>query len=81
VVVLLLLVAGNEIPRRVTWLSRLNVRVGLSSFAVAMATVKQVERNYGPAPQSLLLRTLVGGAVANLANALIIMAFYQWLVG
>ena len=54
---------------------------GLSSFAVAMATVKQVERNYGPAPQSELLTTLVGGAVSNLTNALIIMAFYQWLVG
>jgi glutamate:Na+ symporter, ESS family len=57
------------------------IGVGLSSFAVAMATVKQVERNYGPAPQSVLLTTLVGGAVASLANALIIMAFYQWLVG
>ena len=56
------------------------IGVGLSSFAVAMATVKQVERNYGPAPQSVLLTTLVGGAVASLANALIIMAFYQWLV-
>jgi ESS family glutamate:Na+ symporter len=54
---------------------------GLSSFAVAMATVKQVERNYGPAPQSFLLTTLVGGAVSNVANALVIMAFYQWLVG
>ncbi len=57
------------------------IGVGLSSFAVAMATVKQVERNYGPAPQSVLLTTLVGGAVASLTNALIIMAFYQWLVG
>jgi glutamate:Na+ symporter, ESS family len=57
------------------------IGVGLSSFAVAMATVKQVERNYGPAPKSVLLTTLVGGAVASLANALIIMAFYQWLVG
>jgi ESS family glutamate:Na+ symporter len=57
------------------------IGVGLSSFAVAMATVKQVESNYGPAPQSVLLTTLVGGAVASLTNALIIMAFYQWLVG
>lgn len=54
---------------------------GLSSFAVAMATVKQVERHYGPAPQAMLLTTLVGGAVSNLANALVILAFYQWLVG
>jgi len=54
---------------------------GLSSFAVAMATVKQVERHYGPAPQALLLTTLVGGAVSNLANALVVMLFYQWLVG
>lgn len=54
---------------------------GLSSFAVAMATVKQVERNFGPAPQAELLTTLVGGAVSNLANALVILAFYQWLVG
>jgi glutamate:Na+ symporter, ESS family len=54
---------------------------GLSSFAVAMATVKQVERNFGPAPQAELLTTLVGGAVSNLANALVILAFYQWMVG
>jgi len=54
---------------------------GLSSFAVAMATVKQVERNFGPAPQAVMLTTLVGGAVSNLANALVVMAFYQWLVG
>jgi ESS family glutamate:Na+ symporter len=54
---------------------------GLSSFAVAMATVKQVERNFGPTPQAELLTTLVGGAVSNLANALVILAFYQWLVG
>ena len=53
----------------------------LSSFAVAMATVKQVERNFGPAPKAALLTTLVGGAVSNLANALVVMAFYQWLVG
>ena len=54
---------------------------GLSSFAVAMATVKQVERNFGPAPQAVMLTTLVGGAVSNLVNALVAMAFYQWLVG
>jgi ESS family glutamate:Na+ symporter len=54
---------------------------GLSSFAVAMATVKQVERNLGPAPRAVLLTTLVGGAVSNVANALVILAFYQWLVG
>lgn len=54
---------------------------GLSSFAVAMATVKQVEKNFGPAPQAVLLTTLVGGAVSNIANALVVMAFYQWLVG
>ena len=54
---------------------------GLSSFAVAMATVKQVERNYGPAPQSVLPTTLVGGAVSSVANAVVTMAFYQWLVG
>ena len=54
---------------------------GLSSFAVAMATVKQVERHYGPAPRAVLLTTLVGGAVSNLANALVTLAFYQWLVG
>jgi ESS family glutamate:Na+ symporter len=54
---------------------------GLSSFAVAMATVKQVERNFGPAPQAVMLTTLVGGAVSNLANAIVAMAFYQWLFG
>jgi ESS family glutamate:Na+ symporter len=54
---------------------------GLSSFAVAMATLKQVETNFGPAPQSRLLTTLVGGAVSNLANALIVLAFFKWLTG
>ena len=38
-------------------------------------------RNYGPAPKSFLLTTLVGGAVSNVANALVIMGFYQWLAG
>jgi ESS family glutamate:Na+ symporter len=52
---------------------------GLSSFAVAMATVKQIERNYGPAPQAVLLTTLVGGAISNVGNALVNMGFYQWL--
>ena len=54
---------------------------GLSSFAVAMATVKQVERNFGPAPQAVMLTTLVGGAVSNFANAIVNMAFFQWLLG
>jgi ESS family glutamate:Na+ symporter len=54
---------------------------GLSSFAVAMATVKQVERNFGPAPQAVMLTTLVGGAVSNVANAIVTMAFFQWLLG
>ena len=54
---------------------------GLSSFAVAMATVKQVERNFGPAPTAVLLTTLVGGAVSNVANALVIMGFFLWLSG
>ncbi len=50
----------------------------LSSFAVA--TVKQIERNFGPAPRAILLTTLVGGAVSNLANPLVILVFYQWPV-
>ena len=54
---------------------------GLNSFAVPMATVKQVERTFRPAPQAVLLTTLVGGAVSNLANAVVTLGFYQWLVG
>lgn len=54
---------------------------GLSSFAVAAATIKQVERNYGPAPKAALLTTLVGGAVTNVGNALVTLAFFEWLVG
>ena len=54
---------------------------GLSSFAVAMATVKQIERTFGSAPQAVMLTTLVGGAVSNLANAVVTMGFYQWLLG
>jgi hypothetical protein len=38
-------------------------------------------RTFGPAPQAVLLTTLVGGAVSNLANAFVTMGFDQWLVG
>ncbi len=45
---------------------------GLSSVAVAMATVKTVVHNYGPAPRAILLTSLVGAALIDLPNNLLI---------
>ena len=49
------------------------VGFGLSSLTVAVATVQSVTKNYGPAPRALLLTSLVGAALIDLANNLIIL--------
>jgi ESS family glutamate:Na+ symporter len=52
----------------------------LGSFAVAMATVRNTEQRFGPAPRAALLVTLIGGAVSNFANAIITLVFFKWLL-
>jgi glutamate:Na+ symporter, ESS family len=44
---------------------------GLSSMPVAMATMDEVGRRYGPSPKAFLLITLAGSFFVDLANALI----------
>ncbi len=48
---------------------------GLSSMPVAMATMDEVTRRYGPAPQAFLLITLAGSFFVDLANAFVAKGF------
>ena len=52
---------------------------GLSSYAVALATVQQLKQRYGHAPRAIILIALTGGALVNLLNNLIIWLFYNIL--
>jgi ESS family glutamate:Na+ symporter len=48
---------------------------GLSSMPVAMATMDEVGRRYGPSPKAFLLVTLAGSFFVDLANAFVAKAF------
>ena len=48
---------------------------GLSSMPVALATMEQVARRYGPSPKAFLLITLAGSFFVDLANAFVIKGF------
>lgn len=48
---------------------------GLSSMPVAMATMDEVARRYGPSPKAFLLVTLAGSFFVDLANAFVAKAF------
>jgi ESS family glutamate:Na+ symporter len=48
---------------------------GISSMPVAMATMDEVARRYGPAPKAFLLITLVGSFFVDLVNALVAKVF------
>lgn len=48
---------------------------GLSSMPVAMATMDEVVRRYGPAPKAFLLITLAGSFFVDLANAFVAKGF------
>lgn len=48
---------------------------GLSSMPVAMATMDEVGRRYGPSPKAFLLITLAGSFFVDLANAIVAKAF------
>lgn len=48
---------------------------GLSSMPVAMATMDEIVKRYGPAPRAFLLITLAGSFFVDLANAFVAKAF------
>jgi ESS family glutamate:Na+ symporter len=48
---------------------------GLSSMPVAMATMDEVGRRYGPSPKAFLLVTLAGSFFVDLANAFVAKGF------
>jgi ESS family glutamate:Na+ symporter len=48
---------------------------GLSSMPVAMATMDEVAKRYGPAPKAFLLITLAGSFFVDLANAIVAKGF------
>lgn len=48
---------------------------GLSSMPVAMATMDEVGRRYGPSPKAFLLITLAGSFFVDLANAVVVKLF------
>ncbi|WP_270935085.1 sodium/glutamate symporter [Falsiroseomonas oryzae] len=48
---------------------------GLSSMPVAMATMDEIAKRYGPAPKAFLLITLAGSFFVDLANAFVAKAF------
>jgi ESS family glutamate:Na+ symporter len=49
---------------------------GLSSMPVAMATMDGVASRYGPSPKAFLLIALAGSFFVDLANAIIVKAFF-----
>ena len=48
---------------------------GLSSMPVAMATMDEIAKRYGPAPKAFLLITLAGSFFVDLANAFVAKGF------
>jgi ESS family glutamate:Na+ symporter len=47
----------------------------VSSMPVAMATMEQITKRYGPAPKAILLITLAGSFFVDLANSFIVKGF------
>jgi ESS family glutamate:Na+ symporter len=50
---------------------------GISSMPVAMATMDEIVRRYGPAPKAFLLITLAGSFFVDLANAFVAKGFFM----
>lgn len=50
---------------------------GISSMPVAMATMDEVARRYGPSPKAFLLITLAGSFFVDLANAFVAKGFFM----
>jgi glutamate:Na+ symporter, ESS family len=51
----------------------------VSSMPVAMATMEQVTKRFGPAPKAILLITLAGSFFVDLANAFLVKGFVALL--
>lgn len=50
---------------------------GISSMPVAMATMDEIARRYGPSPKAFLLITLAGSFFVDLANAIVAKGFFM----
>jgi ESS family glutamate:Na+ symporter len=50
---------------------------GVASMPVAMATMDEIVRRYGPAPKAFLLITLAGSFFVDLANAFVAKGFFM----
>jgi glutamate:Na+ symporter, ESS family len=50
---------------------------GISSMPVAMATMDEIARRYGPSPKAFLLITLAGSFFVDLANAFVAKGFFM----
>jgi ESS family glutamate:Na+ symporter len=50
---------------------------GIASMPVAMATMDEIVRRYGPAPKGFLLITLAGSFFVDLANAFVAKGFFM----
>jgi ESS family glutamate:Na+ symporter len=51
----------------------------ISSMPVAMATMEQISKRFGPAPKAILLITLAGSFFVDLANTFIVKVFISFL--
>jgi len=51
---------------------------GLGSTSNAVATLKALAREYGPAPRAMLIVTVVGGFLIDFINILVISGFLNW---
>lgn len=51
---------------------------GLGSTSNAVATLKALAREYGPAPRAMLIVTVVGGFLIDFVNILVINGFLVW---
>jgi ESS family glutamate:Na+ symporter len=52
------------------------VAAGLATTAVGMSVMQTLTERYGPAPQAFLLVPIVGAFFADIANAMVLQAFF-----
>ena len=51
----------------------------ISSMPIAMATMEQITKKFGPSPRAILLITLAGSFFVDLANAIIVKGFASFI--
>jgi ESS family glutamate:Na+ symporter len=58
-----------------------HVAAGLATTAVAMSVMQTLAQRHGPAPLAFLLLPIVGAFFADIANALVLQAYFAlpWL--